>query len=84
MPSNRDLHPNICPRCGHDRRGIAHKVFTNCARNKIKYRGYKQMNMLCSYLDKLDLTADWIEDDIGYLAIINRRDIIKDYYKEVL
>ena len=38
------------------------------------------MNMLCAYLDKLDLAADWIEDDITYLAKINRRDIIKDYY----
>ena len=80
MPSNKKVNEHICPRCGHDRRGIAHNVYTNCARNKIKYRGYKQMNMLCAYLDKLDLTADWIEDDITYLAKINRRDIIKDYY----
>ena len=38
------------------------------------------MNMLCAYLEKLDLTADWIEDDIAYLSKINRRDIINDYY----
>ena len=81
MPSNRKQIENLCPRCGHDRRGIAHNVFTNCARNKIKYRGYKQMNMLCAYLGKLDLSADWVDDDITYLARIGRRDIINEYYK---
>ena len=80
MPSNKKVAKFICPRCGHDRRGIAHNVFTNCARNKIKYRGYKQMNMLCAYLGKLDLSADWIDDDITYLARIGRRDIINEYY----
>ena len=81
MPAKHNLPSNICPRCGHDRRGIAHNVFTNCARNKIKYRGYKQMNMLCNYLDKLDLSADWIYDDKCYLIKIGRRDIINDYYR---
>lgn len=81
MPAKHNLPSNICPRCGHDRRGIAHNVYTNCARNKIKYRGYKQMNMLCNYLDKLDLSADWIYDDKCYLIKIGRRDIINDYYR---
>ena len=75
-----------CKRCGHIKTGIAHKVFTSCA--KYKHKTYNPTGLLNNYLLKMPRVIDNEEDyaryldDINYIPRLNN-DYINNIYKEV-
>ena len=58
-----------CKRCGHIKTGIAHKVFTSCA--KYKHKTYNLTGLLNNYLLKMPMVIDNEEDYQRYLDDIN-------------
>lgn len=75
-----------CKRCYHIKTGIAHKVFTSCA--KYKHKTYNQIGLLNNYLLKMprvinneDDYARYL-DDINYISCLNNA-YIENIYKEV-
>ena len=75
-----------CKRCGHIKTGIAHKVFTSCA--KYKHKTYNQSGLLNNYLLKMPRLIDNEEDyaryldDINYISRLNNA-YVDNIYKEV-
>ena len=75
-----------CKRCGHIKTGIAHKVFTSCA--KYKHKTYNQIGLLNNYLLKMPRVIENEDDyeryldDINYIPRLNN-DYINNIYKEV-
>ena len=75
-----------CKRCGHIKTGIAHKVFTSCA--KYKHKAYNQIGLLNNYLLKMPRLIDNEDDYARYLDDINyiprlHNAYIDTIYKEV-
>lgn len=58
-----------CKRCGHIKTGIAHKVFTSCA--KYKHKTYNPTSLLNNYLLKMPMIIENEEDYKRYLDDIN-------------
>ena len=75
-----------CKRCGHIKTGIAHKVFTSCA--KYKHKTYNPSGLLNNYLLKMPRIIDNEDDYARYLDDINyiprlHNDYIDNIYQEV-
>lgn len=75
-----------CKRCGHIKTGIAHKVFTSCA--KYKHKTYNPIVLLNNYLLKMSRVVENEDDyeryldDISYIPRLNNA-YIDNIYKEV-
>ena len=75
-----------CKRCGHIKTGIAHKVFTSCA--KYKHKTYNPTGLLNNYLLKMPRVIENEDDyeryldDINYLPRLNN-DYINNIYKVI-
>lgn len=75
-----------CKRCGHITTGIAHKVFTSCA--KYKHKTYNQTRLLNNYLLKMPMIIENEEDhkryldDIKYIPRLHNA-YIENRFKEV-
>lgn len=75
-----------CKRCGHIKTGIAHKVFTSCA--KYKHKTYNPTGLLNNYLLKMPRVIENEDDykryldDIDYIPRLHNA-YIENIYKEV-
>lgn len=78
----KKCNENICKKCGHDKRGLFHKVYSSCARYKKGIDKYRQSNLLNNYLNKLPYefnekyTAEVYQDDINFCELTGNEFIL--------